>query len=210
MPANTLIRRHQAMAILAAVAAWIAVSLFPSSGHACACCTEIGQRHVATDKLDAYKRGEIERLRFAPTAELFTGSAGPEDFKGLRATTSDYGLEVRQQGDGVIFEFRDKDKPAGTLSLAWPDLISIFEVDPRQDKNPGGLGPRLYKEWSVTGKISATGIFTPSNSEGTRITLILQGGGNSCTGAEDFTDWTLVVSGANAAYTFFGTLLPPS
>ncbi|HKU99708.1 MAG TPA: hypothetical protein VJR58_30720 [Vineibacter sp.] len=192
------------------IAAWVAVSVIPSGdAHACACCTDIGQRRVATDKLDTYRRGEIDRLRFAPTAELYTGSAGPEDLKGLRAATTDYGLEVRQQDDGIIFELRDKDQRAGTLSLVWPDVISIFEVDPRQDKRAGGLGPRLYKEWSVTGKITATGIFEPSNDGGTRITLILQGGGNSCTGAEDFTDWTLSVDGPNAAYSFIGALLPP-
>ena len=209
MPSDTLIRRNRRTAILIAVAAWVVVSVVPSCGHACACCTDIGQRRVATDKLDAYRRGEIDRLRFAPTAELYTGSAGLEDLKGLRATTADYSLEVQQGDDGVTFDFRDKDKRAGTLLLAWPDVISIFEVDPRQDKRPGGLGPRLYKEWSVTGRIAAAGIFEPSNDDGARITLILQGGGNSCTGAEDFTDWTLVVDGPNAAYTFIGALLPP-
>lgn len=192
-----------------AVAAWVAAATIPDSAHACACCTDVGQRHVATGKLDAYKRGEIDRLRFSPTAELVTGNAEPGDLKGLHATTGTYGLDVQRRADGVTFEFRDQDRRAGTLSLAWPDMISIFEVDPRQEKSPGGLGPRLYKEWSVTGRIAGTGIFEPGNGDGTRITLILQGGGNSCTSAEDFTEWTLVVAGPDAAYTFIGALLPP-
>ncbi|HEX2888599.1 hypothetical protein, partial [Vineibacter terrae] len=157
-----------------------------------------------------YRRGEIDRLRFAPTAELVTGNAEPGDLKGLRATTSTYGLDVQRTADGVTFEFRDQDRRAGALSLAWPEMIAIFEVDPRQEKSPGGLGPRLYKEWSVTGRIAGTGIFEPGNGDGTRITLILQGGGNSCTSAEDFTEWTLTVAGPDAAYTFIGALLPPS
>lgn len=206
---RTFCRRGRGTAARIAVAVWLVAFLVPSGVHACACCTEIGQRRVATDKLDTYRRGEIERLRFALTAELFTGSADLADLKGLRATTSDYNLAVQHKDDGVIFAFRDKDRHVGTLSLAWPDVISIFEVDPRQDKRTGGLGPRLYKEWSVTGRIAGTGIFEPGNGEGTRITLILQGGGNSCTSAEDFTDWTLVVSGPNAAYTFIGALQPP-
>jgi hypothetical protein len=104
---------------------------------------------------------------------------------------------------------RDKDGHSGTLSLTWPESVSVFEVDPRQDKHPGGLGPRLYKEWRVTGRMAGTGIFVPGNGDGARITLILHGGGNSCTSAEDFTAWTLRVDGPGAAYAFTGELEPP-
>lgn len=189
--------------------AWAALVLLPSPAHACACCTEIGQRHVATDKLEGYRRDEIARLRFAPTATLFTGAADPQDLKGLQATTSSYDLEVRRTGGDIVFAFRDNGKPSGTLALTWPEQMSIFEVDPRTDTREGGLGPRLYKEWRLTGKLVGTGIFAPSNHDATRITLILQGGGNSCTSAEDFTAWTLVVDGPNAAYSFLGAFVPP-
>jgi hypothetical protein len=201
--------RRLASAVLLAFAAWAGVSLLPSGAQACACCTDVGQRHVAMDKLDGYKRDEIARLRFAATATLFTGNAEPGDIKGLRAATSSYDLEVDRTDGGIAFTFRDDGRRSGTLSLSWPELISIFEVDPRQDRQPGGLGPRLYKEWRVTGRMAGTGIFVPGNGDSTRITLILHGGGNSCTSAEDFTAWTLRVDGPDAAYAFIGDLEAP-
>ncbi len=191
------------------LALWVGASLIPSGAHACACCTDTGQRYVATEKFEDRRRDEVSRLRFAPTAEFFTGNADLEDLKGLQATTSSYDLKVRHKDNDIVFEFHDKGKSAGILSLAWPELISIFEVDPRTDKRSGGLGPGLYKEWSVTGRMVGTGIFVPGNDAGTRITLILHGGGNSCGGADDFTAWTLVVAGPNAAYSLIGELLPP-
>jgi hypothetical protein len=209
MHSDTLMRRGHGLGLRIAFAVWASASLVPSGAHACACCTDTGQRYVATETFDDRRRDEISRLRFAPTAELRTGNADLQDLRGLRATTSSYDIEVLHRDDGVVFEFRGKDRSAGTLSLAWPDLISIFEVDPRRDTRPGGLGPQLYKEWSVTGRVVATGIFVPSNDVGTRIALILHGGGNSCGGVEDFTGWTLVIDGPNAAYSFIGELLPP-
>jgi hypothetical protein len=37
--------------------------------------------------------------------------------------------------------------------------------------------------------------------------LILQGGGNSCTSAIDFTHWTLVMQGPKANYTLYDNLV---
>lgn len=209
MDSGTLMHRSSRVAVLALLIVCAAALLFPINAHACACCTDTGQRRVATEKLSDYQRGEIARLRFAPTATLFTGAADPQDLKGLQATTSSYDLEVRRTGGDIVFAFGDNGKPSGTLSLAWPEQIAVFEVDPRTDTREGGLGPRLYKEWRLTGKLVGTGIFAPSNHDATRITLVLQGGGNSCTSAEDFTAWTLVVDGPNAAYSVLGALVPP-
>lgn len=39
------------------------------------------------------------------------------------------------------------------------------------------------------------------------LTLILQGGGNSCTSAIDFSHWTLVMQGPKANYMMFGDLV---
>ena len=47
-----------------------ASSGFVSSALACACCTNEGQRNVATVALDSGKREEIERLRFGGNATL--------------------------------------------------------------------------------------------------------------------------------------------
>lgn len=192
-----------------ALALCVGVLLGPSRAEACACCTDTGQRYVAIETFDDRRRDEMGRLRFAPTAELVTGSAGLEDLRGLRATTISYGVEVLLEDNRLVFAFRGEDKSAGTLSLAWPQVISIFEVDPRTDKRPGGLGPSLYKERSVTCAMVGTGIFAPGNGADARITLVLHGSGNACSGIEDFTAWTLVIRGPNAAYSLIGALLPP-
>jgi len=39
------------------------------------------------------------------------------------------------------------------------------------------------------------------------LTLILQGSGNSCTSAIDFSHWTLVMQEPKANYTLFGNLV---
>jgi hypothetical protein len=43
--------------------------------HACACCTNAGQRYAGVKKLDAPLREEIGRLRFLAEAELYVGEA---------------------------------------------------------------------------------------------------------------------------------------
>lgn len=209
MASDTPIRGLHRMGIRIAFAVWVGVSLVPSSASACACCTDTGQRTVVTEKFDGYRRGEMARLRFASTATFFTGPADLDSLKGVRATAASYTLQARHTDAGVVFTFRGDDKSAGTLNLTWPDRISVFEVDPRTDKRHGGMGPRLYKEWSVSGTLVGTGIFAPGNGAGTSITLIVHGSGNRCGEASDFTAWTLVAAGPNAAYSLIGDLLPP-
>jgi hypothetical protein len=50
-------------------------------------------------------------------------------------------------------------------------------------------------------------VFHPGGAPRQILTLILQGGGNSCTSAVDFSHWTLVMQGPNANYTLFGDLV---
>lgn len=91
---------------------------------------------------------------------------------------------------------------SGTLSAMVPQKISIFEVDPR-DSPDQGTGPVLYKEWKLTGEVTGTGAFSGTNSPKQLLTLILQGRGNSCANAADFTDWTLVTEGPKGNYCLF-------
>jgi len=95
---------------------------------------------------------------------------------------------------------------SGSLSLRLPQKISIFEVDPR-DGPDQGTGPALYKEWKLTGEVTGTGAFSPTNGAKQVLTLILQGRGNSCTSAADFTHWTLVTEGPKGSYRLFGELV---
>ena len=70
-----------------------------------------------------------------------------------------------------------------------------------------GQGPALYKEWKLSGPAAATGVFEPGGGPRQVLTLILQGRGNSCTDASDFSHWTLVMQGPKANYTLFGDLV---
>lgn len=177
----------------------------PGEAHACACCTNPGQRYVEVEALDSGRRAEIDQLRFADTAQLFVGEGSPDDVEGIGTPSERYALDVTWEKDRVVFRLRDDADHAGTLSLIVPNKISIFEVDPR-DSPDRGTGPVLYKEWKLTGEVTGTGAFSGTNSAKQLLTLILQGRGNSCTGAADFTHWTLVTEGPKGTYSLFGDL----
>jgi hypothetical protein len=173
---------------------------------ACACCTNEGQRNVATVALDSGKREEIESLRFGDKATLFTGEGDVDGIKGIATPADSYGLTTKWQDDRLVLSFADAKGRTGTLSLARPGTISVFEVDPR-DRPDKGQGPRLYKEWKLSASASGSGVFQPGIGPRQILTLILQGGGNSCTSGIDFSHWTLVMQGPKANYTLFGDLV---
>lgn len=176
---------------------------------ACACCTNTGQRNVNIDKLQPRHLATIDQLRFLPKAELVAGERDLEDFKGIASAALEYAFTVTRQKGAFVFSFKDAKNNQGTLTLARPEMISIFEVDPRHGPPDTGFGPRLYKEWRLTANFSGTGIFKAGNGGYQRITLIFHGAGSSCTETEDFTHWTLVVHGPAHEYTFIGTLEKP-
>jgi hypothetical protein len=210
--ATAISRRLRSRLTLCSTALAIAISLTsPNPLHACACCTDFGQRDVKVIQLDSYRLETIKRLRFSNKAELFTGPMGVEEIKGISVSSELLDLAVSQGRHRWVFEFRDNERHSGTLTLNIPNSVSIFEVDPRQEKPKaeGGQGPRLYKEWKLTGRAVGTGIFSGGVGAGQNITLILQGHGNSCTTADDFTHWTLILYGPKAEYSLFGELGAP-
>ena len=174
--------------------------------HACACCTHEGQRNVATVALDSGKQQEIESLRFAGKATLFSGEGDAADIQGIATPSESYDLTAKWLDDRLVFSLRDKRGGTGTLSLARPASIAVFEVDPR-DRPDRGQGPTLYKEWKLSAPAAGGGVFLPGIAPRQLLTLILQGGGNSCTSAVDFSHWTLVMQGPKANYTLFGALV---
>lgn len=183
----------------------------PGKALACACCTNQGQRYVEVEKLDAGRLDEIERLRFGKEARLYIGEAGVETIKGIQDPAERYDLSVNWDKThpgktNLSFSLDNLSGRSGTLSLRLPQKISIFEVDPR-DSADQGTGPVLYKEWKLTGEVTGTGVFSGTNSSNQVLTLILQGRGNSCTSAADFTHWTLVMEGPNGSYSLFGDLV---
>jgi hypothetical protein len=184
---------------------WIALA---AQAEACACCTNPGQRTVQSVRFDTTHRAQFQDLKFAPGAELYLGEGDPEQVKGVAQPSAHYTLGVTVRPEGLSFAFSDKAGRSGTLSLAYPETLSRFEVDPREGKPDSGLGPTLYKEWKLTAKAVGTGIFAPGTGRNQRITFILQGRGNSCTDVTHFTAWTLVVHGPAAEFSLFGALSP--
>ena len=173
---------------------------------ACACCTNEGQRNVATVALDSGKRQEIESLRFADKATVFTGEGDVDGIQGIAAPAGTYKLAAKWVDDRLVLSFRDAAGHSGTLSFARPGTMSVFEVDPR-DRPDKGHGPPLYKEWKLSAPASGSGVFAPGIAPRQILTLILQGSGNSCTSGIDFSHWTLVMQGPKANYTMFGKLV---
>ncbi len=192
----------------ASTLALAALVMFALCGEAlaCACCSNPGQRTVEVVALDADKRAVLEALRFAVEAELYMDESDSGGHTGIDSELSQYTLKADWQGNRIVFTLNDGHGYAGTLVLDLPGKISIFEVDPRNSKD-AGAGPLLYKEWKVTGKVSGTGKFASGTGPKQLLTLIAQGSGVSCTSAEDFSHWTLVMQGPKANYSFFGALV---
>ncbi|MCW5701997.1 MAG: hypothetical protein KIT82_05370 [Bradyrhizobium sp.] len=180
--------------------AWLAAS---GNALACACCTHEGQRNVGTVALDSGKREQIESLRFAARAKLFTGEADVETIGGIVAPSGVYSMTAAWQDKRLVLSFRDDKGRSGTLALTLPKSIAVFEVDPRNGSD-SGQGPVLYKEWKLSVPAAATGVFAPGSGPRQTLTLIVQGHGNSCTDASDFTHWTLVMQGPKANFALFG------
>jgi hypothetical protein len=179
-----------------------------NSALACACCTNTGQRYVENTKLQSFQRAILEELRFAKRANLFVGERDFADIKGIANPSETYAFAVTREKDRFVFSFRDEKKNEGSLTLAVPDAIAIFEIDPREPNSPasGGLGPLLYKEWRLTAPFAGTGIFKAGNGGYQRITLILQGRGRNCPDAGQFTHWTISVYGPLGNYLLYGEL----
>jgi hypothetical protein len=175
---------------------------------ACACCTNTGQRYVENTKLQDYQRAIINDVRFNKTAHLFVDERDLADIKGIANPAETYTFSVTRQNNRLVFSFRDGKKNEGTLALTIGDAIAVFEIDPREPGSPihGGTGPQLYKEWRLTAPFAGTGIFRAGNGGYQRITLILQGRGNRCPDAGQFTHWTISVHGPLGGYLFFGDL----
>jgi len=176
------------------------------SAFGCACCTHEGQRNVASVEIDSEKRQQIESLKYAGKAKLFTGERDAAAVAGITRPSTSYDVNVTWVDNLLVFTFRDRAGSAGMLTLTRPKTVSLFEIDPR-DSPDVGQGPTLYKEWRMSSPASATGVFAPGMGPRQILTLIIQGRGNSCTSDIDFSHWTLVMQGPKANYTLFGKLV---
>jgi hypothetical protein len=172
---------------------------------ACACCASTAWRKVEVEKLDAPKLAEISKVRFAKVATLMLGEADDNGIAGVDDVEEDFTLTLGRTKDKWTFSLADAKGRKGTLPLAMPKTISIFEVDPREGKD-GAKEPLLYKEWKLNANAAGDGIFRATTGAGQKMTLILHGRGNGCTDASQFSHWTLLVYGPADTYTFYGAL----
>jgi hypothetical protein len=187
------------------------VSLLDATpARACACCSDPGMRFEAANDIDQYEKDVLGQVRFDDTAQLFLTPAFPEDIKGIVAP-SDKPYQFR----GITgpkrwtFELSDSAGKQGTIVFPLPRRLVRFMVDPRDEEaTSAGGGPRLYKEWRLASTADLSGLVA-ENEDKAQATLILHGHGNGCTAAEDFTHWTLQVSGPDVTFTLLGKLKKP-
>jgi hypothetical protein len=191
-----------------ACGALLALAALTSAGAspALACETSPAQRYVKTEKFSALRSGEMVRVNFAPTAKL-TIAETDEPIKGFDAN-ADYQVTVAwQKDDSAVFSLRDGKDRTGTLTVARPKTLSIFEVDTRDSKDDKA-SPSLYKEWKMTSPALGDGVFKGVTGKGQTMTLVLHGRGDSCPDTKQFNAWTLLVYGPAGTFTLFGKLDP--
>jgi hypothetical protein len=176
-----------------------------ASASACACCSNRGSRYVATQKLDPQRRTAIEQMTFGKAAQLYIGESDGEETL-VDGFGSTYTLQVERQKNRIVFTFKNNKGELGTATLTLPRTVSIFEVDPHGESKDEGLGPDLYKEWTLTAPVAVTGILRRTGGARSTMSLILHGGGRGCTEAMHFTHWTLQIKRPKGQTIFFGPL----
>ncbi|MCU1288219.1 MAG: uncharacterized protein JWN60_448 [Acidobacteria bacterium] len=190
--------------------------VFPVSSLACACCAESGAYSISTAKPGEQDIELLQNLKFDKGAQLFMTAAGFDGVKGLNAIAKSFESQSSTNFFSVTnafsariwkFNFKTKDGKTGALTLPMPAQMLNFKADIHDGRQGGGGGPLLYKELRFKGTVQAgNGFFQSSIIKPTTYFLVLQGRGNNCDNAGDYTHWRLEISGRNADYTFFGEL----
>jgi hypothetical protein len=189
------------------VASLLLSLMIPGNVLACACCSNEGEYYRGVSKIEDFQRDLMKSLRFDSKAFLFSTDAGEEEYgRGITDPKNEYALSGSLTNNSFRLSFRDGTK-SGMLTVPLPLRIEDYRVDLRDGKTSGGGGPLLYKEWRFEGVINGSGIFKPGMFGPTKYFLVLQGRGNNCDNAEDFTDWRLEVRGKKARYAFYGKLV---
>lgn len=205
--------------LLTAFLTFVCLTLFSIDAFACACCADAGEYQIWTGKPDKYNVDLLSEMKFDQAAYLFLTDAGFDLIKGLDSLQKSYESDswVAAPGDFSLintfaaktwkFNFKTTDGKAGTLVLPMPTQMVQFKVDIHDGKTVGAGGPLLYKEWRFKGAVqSASGFFQAGIVKPTSYFLVLQGRGNGCDNAEDYTSWRLEINGRKAKYAFVGEL----
>lgn len=174
----------------------------------CACCAERGTYSLSVKKPDAYEIGELKRIQIQ-TTELYTDAGYPETIKGIKPLGETFIANCVLQNKLWKFEIIDEKNQSGILSFPLSATMVDYKVDYNENDEKAS-NATLYKEWRFKAKVSnTTGIFQFGIKPTAEYFLVLQGRGNNCTQAEDFTHWRLEIIGKNAGYAFFGKLKQP-
>ena len=194
---------------LAAALASAALALVSAqTALACACCTETAQRIVATTNLRPDKLVQIEMMRFAKAAKLYSGVADNE-IRGVENPTTDYALAVAMQEDRMVFSFRDARGRPGTLTSCCRKPSRSSRSIRAATRRTGASARASTRNRTLTANASGDGLFHGVVGPGQRLHLIFHGRGLGCTEASHFTDWTLQIEGPLAdKVTFYGALEP--
>ena len=182
----------------------------PARALACACCSHTGAYHTGSARPSEHELSLLREMRFDGTAYLFLTEADMEESaRGISAPAEKYTLKGSLVGGAWRLTFRDGNQ-SGTLTLPLPARATSFVADIRDGQTSAGGGPLLYKEWRFEGPARGTGVFKSGFAGPARYFLILQGRGNACANAEDFTHWRLEVRGRRADFAFYGELATPA
>lgn len=173
-----------------------------TDAYACACCAEKGFYSISYTAPDAYAIEEIQKIKFDATANLYMDAGGEDSIKGISSIAESYNFTGSFLNKKWNLTFKDANK-SGVLSLPIPAKMVKYAVDMHENEN---AEPLLYKEWRFEGAASGTGIFQGGIAPPTKYFLVLQGRGNGCDNASDFTHWRLEVTGKKASYAFYGKL----
>jgi hypothetical protein len=195
------------MKFLAMMMLLIMAFVLPAQVWACACCADEGEYDISFSRPSADQLGLLSQIRFSETATLFTNAAGFEAVRGLVNPKESYALDGSFAGSLWNLVFRDGKLP-GTLKLRMPARMLSYRAD-IHDQQGGGGGPLLYKEWRFEGQVNGADFFQRGFAAPAKYFLVLQGRGNACENAKDFTHWRLEITGRKAAYAFFGELAKP-
>lgn len=193
--------------VLAITMLLITAFVLPQQVWACACCADEGEYGISFSRPSANQLGLLRQIRFSETATLFTDAEGLEAVRGLANPKETYALEGSLASSLWNLVFRDGKLP-GNLNLRLPARMLSYRAD-IHDQRGGGGGPLLYKEWRFEGLANGTGFFQRGFAAPAKYFLVLQGRGNNCDNAGDFTHWRLEITGRKARYAFFGELAKP-